>query len=305
MPMLEKTIPVSSIDLSENLYKISKNFLRDELAVSVKKNGILRPPVVFPFDGGFRILTGYNRIEAARKASLEEIPVCICETPAADILAREALLKSFNDEIGPAGKLRLLSLLKNNFFTDEDFIVKICHIGLGIPEWVFDKAWLDKFEKLKQPVKDYFDNKDVPFNLIDTYMSLPPHLEQGLARQLEFFPLRINIFRKIVPMLLDIARRSENWAFPDAAISGRQGEQELLKIIFEERYPEYSEIKKRSDEIISALSFAGAEIDFPEFFEGGSLSVKITLGKRDGAKTLVDRAGRLDKELLQKLLDML
>ena len=305
MPIVEKTIPVSSIDLSESLYKISKNFLRDELIASVKKNGILRPPVIFPFSGGYRILTGYNRIEAALRARLENVPVCICEAPSADVLAREALLKSFNGEIGPAGKLRLLSLLKNNFSADEDFIVKICHVGLGLPEWVFDKAWLDKFEKLTQPVKDYFDNKDASFNLIDTYMKLPPHLEQGLAQQLASFPLRINIFKKIVSMLLDITRRNGNWTFPDFNLSGRQGEQELLKIVFKERYPEYSEMKKRSDEIISALSSADAEIDFPEFFEGGSLSVKITLSKRDDAKTLADRAGRLDEELLQKLLDML
>jgi len=305
MPMIERIIAISSMDLSENLYKISRNFLRDELIVSVKNFGILRAPVVFPFNGSFRLLTGYNRIEASLRARLESIPVCICEGPSVEVLAREALLKSFNGEIGPTGKLRLLSLLKNNFCADEDFIMKTCRVGLGLPERVFDKVWLEKFDKLEQPVKDYFDSKDAPFNLIDMYMNLPPYLAQDLAQQLTFFPLRINIFRKIVEMLSDIARRGENWVFPDVRLSGRQDEQELLGMVFRKRYPEYSAMKKRSDEIISALSAAGSEIDFPEFFEGGHLSVKITLSKRDGAKALAAKAGRLDERLLQELLDML
>ena len=303
---MEKSIPISSIDLSENLYKISKNFLQDELIVSVKNFGILRPPAVFPFDDGFRLLTGHNRIGAAVKASLESVPVFVYDRPSADVLAREALLKSFTGEIGPAGKLRLLSLLKNNFSADEDFIVKTCRLGLGLPERVFDEDWLDRFDRLEQPVKDYFDNKDAPFSLIDMYMSLPSDSAQGLARQLMLFPIRINIFRKIVTMLLDIVRRGGNMTlFSDTQLSGRQGEQELLRKIFEERYPEYSALKKRSDEIISALSAAGTEIEFPEFFEGGSLSVKIALKKRDGAKALAAKAGRLDEVLLQELIDML
>ena len=302
---MEKIIPISSIDLSENTYKISRNFLKEELIASVKKFGILRPPAVFPFNGGFHLLTGHNRIEAAAQAGLESAPVFVCDSPSADVLTREALLKSFNAEIGPSGKLRFLSLLRNNFFADEDFIVKTCRVGLGLPELVFGKAWLDKFESLEQPVKDYFDNRDAPFGLIDMYMSLPPDSARGLARQLEIFPLRINIFRKIVTMLLDIARCGEGRVFPDVRLSGRQGEQELLRIIFEERYPEYSALKKRSDEIISALSAAGAEIEFPEFFEGGSLSVRIALRRRDGAKALAAKAGRLDETLLQELIDML
>jgi len=304
--MMEKIVPISSIDLSESLYKISKNFLRNELAVSVKKFGILRAPAVFPFGGGFRLLTGHNRIEAALKASLESAPVHICEVPSAEVLAREALLKSFDGEIGPAGKLRLLSLLKNNFCASEDFIVKVCRSGLGLPDRVFDKDWLGRFEKLDQAAKDYFDGRDVPFSLIDMYMNLPPDLAQSLARQLKLFSLRVNVFRKIVEMLIDIARRGGDCAFiSNVQLSGRQDELELLRLVFEERYPEYSAMKKRSDEIISALSVSGTDIEFPEFFEGGRLSVKITLNKRDGAKALAAKAGHLDKELLQELLDML
>jgi hypothetical protein len=134
--------------------------------------------------------------------------------------------------------------------------------------------------------------------------------------------MRINIFKKIVEMLLDMANGIANSAAPSGdsgarderrasfpefsqKFAGREGEKELLRAVFEARYPEYSALKKRADEIISALSSSGVGIEFPEFFEGGSLAVKITLGKRDGAEAVSRKAEGIDRELLRELLSML
>jgi ParB family transcriptional regulator, chromosome partitioning protein len=51
-----------------------------EMVESIKQNGVLMPILVRPLaDGGFEIVAGHNRIEAAKRAELTEIPVNIRE----------------------------------------------------------------------------------------------------------------------------------------------------------------------------------------------------------------------------------
>jgi ParB family chromosome partitioning protein len=49
----------------------------DELAASIREQGVLTPPLVRPIDGGFEIAAGHRRFRAAQRAGLVEIPVII------------------------------------------------------------------------------------------------------------------------------------------------------------------------------------------------------------------------------------
>ena len=53
----------------------------DELAASIRENGILQPILVRPFAGGFQLVAGERRLAAAQRAGLLKIPAQIREIP--------------------------------------------------------------------------------------------------------------------------------------------------------------------------------------------------------------------------------
>jgi len=67
-------MPIVSILVSPNGDGKATNL--DGLVASIRKRGVLQPLVVAP-DG--RLLAGRRRLEAARRAGLTTVPVCVCE----------------------------------------------------------------------------------------------------------------------------------------------------------------------------------------------------------------------------------
>ena len=65
--------------------------LRD-LTDSIREHGVLMPVLVRPLDGGYEIISGHNRVEAAKLAGLDKVPVTIREMD--DDLATIAMVDS-------------------------------------------------------------------------------------------------------------------------------------------------------------------------------------------------------------------
>lgn len=308
--MNAEMISLTSIDLSDDKFKISKNIISAELLVSIKTSGILRPPSAV-YDGKlFYLVTGHNRVAAAALAGLEEIPVVRVQDNLLDVIIREAALKSFNGEIGPSGKLAAIALLKNDFNMNDDFIQKVGCGALAIPEWVLnDAVFISEFAGLQKSVKDFFDIRDIPFKLIKTFFSLPKDAAALLGGYAAGISMGVNIFKKITELLADITRRDNNCDFLKNInmdeFNGRESAQEFLRKIFEFRYPEYSNLKKRADGHVKALMKAGISVDFPEFFEGGEMAIRIPIKRKEGAEAFFEKTQKVSKDELKNLLDML
>src|SRR6476620_6696496 len=54
----------------------------DELARSIKANGVIQPIIVRKVDGGYRIIAGERRWRAAQRAGLLRVPVVVKELDA-------------------------------------------------------------------------------------------------------------------------------------------------------------------------------------------------------------------------------
>ena len=65
--------------------------LRD-LTDSIREHGVLMPVLVRPLDGGYEIISGHNRVEAAKLAGLDKVPMTIREMD--DDLATIAMVDS-------------------------------------------------------------------------------------------------------------------------------------------------------------------------------------------------------------------
>lgn len=93
LPMID-TLPVSALHPFEahpfHLYTDEK---MQELTDSIREHGVLMPVLVRPLDaGGYEIISGHNRVEAAKRAGLDKVPVTIREMD--DDLATIAMVDS-------------------------------------------------------------------------------------------------------------------------------------------------------------------------------------------------------------------
>lgn len=80
LPMVD-TLPVSELHPFEahpfHLYTDEK---LQELTDSIREHGVLMPVLVRPLDAGeYEIISGHNRVEAAKRAGLDKVPVTVRE----------------------------------------------------------------------------------------------------------------------------------------------------------------------------------------------------------------------------------
>ena len=79
----EAVLPVDALHPFENHpYKVLDNEELEELAESIRENGIMTPLIVRPLEnsnGEFEVISGHRRLYAAKKAGLNEVPAIICD----------------------------------------------------------------------------------------------------------------------------------------------------------------------------------------------------------------------------------
>ena len=178
LPMID-TLPITDLHPFEahpfHLYTDEK--LR-ELTDSIREHGILMPILVRPLDvGGYEIISGHNRVEAAKLAGLDEVPVTVRELDddTATILMvdsnlrqRETLLPS---EKAWAYRMKLSAMKHQGFRSD-------LTSGQVVPKLKTARERLadESGENYKQisryirltelipPFLDMVDNNHLPFN---------------------------------------------------------------------------------------------------------------------------------------------
>ena len=118
-------------DLSRNPYQPRQNFNDEklnELANSIKKNGIIQPIAVRPNKsnpGKFEIIAGERRWLAAQKAGLHEIPVTVLELSDVESLEVAIVENIQRDDLNPIEEARGYKRLNDEFDYDHESISKL------------------------------------------------------------------------------------------------------------------------------------------------------------------------------------
>jgi len=122
---------MSISDLSRNPYQPRLNFNEEkleELANSIKKNGIIQPIAVRPDKnkpGKFEIVAGERRWLAAQKAGLHEIPVTILELTDVESLEVAIVENIQRDDLNPVEEAKGYKRLNEEFNYDHENISKL------------------------------------------------------------------------------------------------------------------------------------------------------------------------------------
>ena len=121
---VNQTNLISISDLSRNPYQPRQNFKEEkleELANSIKKNGIIQPIAVRPSKSAsskFEIVAGERRWLAAQKAGLHEIPVTILDLSDVESLEVAIVENIQRDDLNPIEEARGYKRLNEEFKYD-------------------------------------------------------------------------------------------------------------------------------------------------------------------------------------------
>ena len=128
---INKSNAVSISDLSRNRYQPRQYFSEEkleELANSIKKNGIIQPIAVRPDktdNGKYEIVAGERRWLAAQRAGLHEIPVTILDLSDVESLEVAIVENIQRDDLNPVEEARGYKRLNEEFKYDHESISKL------------------------------------------------------------------------------------------------------------------------------------------------------------------------------------
>ena len=118
-------------DLNRNPFQPRQNFSEEkleELANSIKKNGIIQPIAVRPSKsdpGRYEIVAGERRWLAAQKAGLHEIPVTVLDLSDVESLEVAIVENIQRDDLNPIEEARGYKRLNEEFKYDHESISKL------------------------------------------------------------------------------------------------------------------------------------------------------------------------------------
>ena len=122
---------ISISDLSRNPYQPRQNFSEEkleELANSIRKNGIIQPIAVRPSkskDGKYEIVAGERRWLAAQRAGLHEIPVTVLDLSDVESLEVAIVENIQRDDLNPIEEAKGYKRLNQEFDYDHESISKL------------------------------------------------------------------------------------------------------------------------------------------------------------------------------------
>jgi hypothetical protein len=289
---------------SSDYFKVSRKNYPDNLIYSLKQSGMLEVPVLIKTDSGYDIFTCHNRIKILRESGVEDLKCSILVKADAELFMEYAALKAYRNELGPYGKLKVLSLLHTCFELNQQKVKEFCNKVLKLPlDVIENEIYLSKILSFPMSLIDYLDEKDISFKTVKDLSRIPDDWLGLIDSWLKSIQVRVNIFRMLADYLFDIYRRGD--IIPSPELLSYSDDKILYDLIFRIRYPEFSKLKSRSESIINDLSGGGLSIDFPDYFERKNFIIKLEIDKRTDCDLQLNKIRGIDAEKIKDLISLL
>ena len=130
-PAITQNNMAAIADLSRNPYQPRQNFKEEklnELASSIKKNGIIQPIAVRPSksnSGKYEIVAGERRWLAAQRAGLHQVPITILDLSDVESLEVAIVENIQRDDLNPIEEAKGYKRLNEEFKYDHESISKL------------------------------------------------------------------------------------------------------------------------------------------------------------------------------------
>lgn len=204
--MKKEKLSIDDIYLKDERFRISYYSPLDGLILSIKKIGLIHPPLVVYRDKHIILVSGWKRVLACAELAITHLPVSVVEEE--DDL--EMFLKAFYENLATRAyslleKAEILTRLKT-FGVDEQSIVRHYMPLLNIPQTLHYLDSLMAISQVEPEAKRFIQENVMPFLSASLLAELGPEERRRLFPLLS--PLGQNKKKDILESLQDISRRT-------------------------------------------------------------------------------------------------
>lgn len=305
-----REIPLPLIDHHNTVYRISKDIVTKQLLQSIRNVGILSPPTLLKNEAGFTILTGHNRIRALGMLGAVSVKAYISESFTPEVFLEYGLLKNYNNELGPIGKLVVLHHTRG-WLSDRYRLEHIARNEFHVPIEVFaNPETFSDILGIDEHLKKYLDQKEIPYKTILQYLMLPGECKTFVSSLILKSNLKMSSFKETIELLYDLKKRNGPASLLNLIDEAQPDENEsyenkILDKLRALRFPEYSKLKDFSRSCVNEMQKSGFHVKLPEYFEGDRLEISFSVTKRQGISVMKEKLNNLNYDTIEKLLSIL
>jgi ParB family chromosome partitioning protein len=174
----------------------------DELADSIREQGVVQPILVRPIDGGrFEIIAGERRWRAAQRAGLSEVPALVKSVPDQAALALALIENIQREGLNPLEEAQGLARLIDEFGLTHDAAAK----AVGRSRSAVTN--LLRLTQLAKPVQEYLLNEALEMGHARALLGLPVAQQTAAAVRVIEGKLSVRETERLVHQLLGAAQK--------------------------------------------------------------------------------------------------
>ncbi|OGR12066.1 MAG: hypothetical protein A2097_08040 [Desulfobacula sp. GWF2_41_7] len=311
-------INLSDIDLNDERYRISPGIGNISfLADSIKKIGLISPPVIRPVDNKFIVISGFNRITALLHNNVLKTPVYLAgkETDDFQCLLFAIAALSFKRPLTHveliAGVTRLSDYLEReemakiappvfNMQLTPGFIEDLLHIG-SLPDPAMELIHTGNLSLKAAKKISFLDKDEIPF-----FLNIFSKIKASTSIQFEILQniLEISAREGIHPQSFFKEMKIIN-PLDDETLDAVLRTQRFRTMVFEQRYPVLSQTRRMILDKIAATKLPGIIRLIPlENFESRGYSISFMVKNHDEfQKNVRQLTDVLENKTLREILD--
>ncbi len=311
----ERQIPLASIDLRDETFRISFGRPVEALRESIRAVGVLNPPVVRELDrkGRYQVVLGFQRVGACRALGQKEI---LCRVLVSGLKEQEMLLMGVHDAVAsrrlnPIEIARALERL-GKFFTRGQLIEKYLPVlGLGASGEVYTRYV--QLLRLSKSLRLAVAREELAMSVGGEFLRIAPaerralfdlfqQLRLGVNLQKEFFSLCFESSRRDKISIMQLVQGSAlRGILKNAKLSVPQKAALVRDYLKRLRYPRLSEKERQFQSVVKRLGLApGTALHAPPYFEGTMYRMELRF---ETYAELRDRLAKLQESVAQRLME--
>lgn len=154
------------------------NAALEELANSIRAQGVMQPIVIRPIDSGYEIIAGERRWRAAQLAGMATIPAVIRDVPDEAAIAMALIENIQRENLNPVEEAVALHRLQQEFELSQQ------QVADAVGKSRSAVANLLRLLNLSEDVKTYLERGDIEMGHARALLPLEPELQLEAAREI-------------------------------------------------------------------------------------------------------------------------
>lgn len=310
------SVSLTEIDWDDHRFRVSASSPLGPLAASIKRVGLITPPVLIKQGVSYVIISGFRRLETCKQLGIQRITAQILgsQTPLEHCIHIAVIENTLLRELNLVEQGRIVQML-DQLYADQGIMCKEAkRLGVSL-----NIEMASKLRTVSQM------NTILQNALVMGHIALPIALQihqmadettgvkisqvftkigLGLNRQREFLDWLIGISRReSISIEKLIEDRDLNEILDDPDTDRKQKSALVRHYLKNRRYPEITQIEKRYQAFIQSLSLGkGVQLIAPAHFESRTYTFKIDFARYD---ELVSRYQGLEKTIQSSSLKFL